>query len=166
MTGVKDGSLLHESFRLTIALKGLHALLEIILGILILKINPQALNRFLLNFLHPELSRGHADFITSHLLRASQHFAAGGKRFASLYLLSHGSVKLVLIVALFRNKLWAYPATIATLSAFVGYQMYRFALTHSLAMIFLTVFDLVVIFLTWMEYQKQSSDVAANRAPI
>jgi uncharacterized membrane protein len=162
--GIKSGSLLDRSFRFSIALKGLHALLEMILGIAILKVDPQAMNRFVLTLLHPELSEDPGDFVATHLLRASQQFAAGGKRFASLYLLSHGLVKIVLVAALFRNKLWAYPAMIVTLAAFVFYQGYRFVLGHSLVMIFLTFFDIVVMVLTWLEYGKQRAHVAGNRA--
>lgn len=163
MGGIKSGSLLDQSFRYSLTVKGLHALLEMILGIAILVVNPQAMNRFALTVLNPELSEDPGDFIATHVLRAFQQFAAGGKHFASLYLLSHGLVKIVLIVALFRNKLWAYPTMIVTLSAFVFYQSYRFVLTHSLFMIFLTLFDIVVIAMTRLEYGKQKSAVAGNR---
>jgi len=37
------------------------------------------------------------------------------------------------------------------------YQIYRFALSHSVLMILLTLFDVVVILLAWLEYEKQSS---------
>jgi len=70
----------------------------------------------------------------------------------------------VLVVKLFRNKLWAYPTKIVVLAAFVFYQVYRFALTHSLAMLLLTFFDLIVILLTWLEYAKRRSFVADNHA--
>jgi len=113
------------------------------------------LSRFLLTVLHQELSEDPRDFIATHLVRAYHSFVSGGKHFASLYLLSHGVVKLVLVVALFWNKLWAYPLMIIMLAAFIFYQLYRFALTHSLVMVLLTLFDLVVIVLTWLEYRKQ-----------
>ena len=53
MRGIKSGSLLDQSFRFSITLKGLHALLEMILGIAILAVNPQAMNRFVVTLLHP-----------------------------------------------------------------------------------------------------------------
>jgi len=157
MRNFRMGSLLDRSFRLSIALKGLDALLETIGGIALLAINPQTLNRGVLTLLHQELSEDPQDFIATHLLHASQSFAAGGKYFASWYLLSHGAVKLVLVVELFRNKLWAYPFMNVMLSGFVCYQVYWFALTHSLMMLFLTLFDLLVILLTWFEYRKQKT---------
>src|SRR6266852_1325858 len=155
MRDLWSGPLLDRSFRVSISLKGLHALLETIGAIALLKIDPQTMNRFVLAVLHQELSEDPQDFVATHLVRASQHFAGSGKYFASLYLLSHGAVKLVLVIALLRNKLWAYPLMIVTLAVFVCYQTYRFALSHSVLMILLTLFDVVVIFLTWLEYRKQ-----------
>jgi uncharacterized membrane protein len=151
------GPLLDRSFRVSISLKGLHALLETISAIALLRIDPQTINRFVLAVLHQELSEDPQDFVATHLVRASQYFAGSGKYFASLYLLSHGAIKLVLVIALLRNKLWAYPLMIVTLTVFVCYQIYRFALSHSVLMILLTLFDVVVIFLTWLEYGKQRS---------
>ncbi|HVA93686.1 MAG TPA: DUF2127 domain-containing protein [Candidatus Dormibacteraeota bacterium] len=161
--GGKKHSLLDRSFRFGIALKGLDGLLEMVLGIAILNVNPQGLAGFLSTLLHPELVEDPNDFVATHLLRAAQHFGAGGKHFASFYLLSHGIIKILLIAALFKNKLWAYPALIVTLSAFVFYQGYRFVLTHSLMMIFLTLFDIAIIALTWLEYKKQKARVAGNQ---
>jgi uncharacterized membrane protein len=155
MRDLRSGRLLDRSFRVSITLKGLHALLETIGGIALLIIPPQTLNQFLLTVLHHELSEDPRDFIAAHLVRAYHSFVSGGKHFASVYLLSHGVVKLVLVIALFWNKLWAYPLMIIMLAAFICYQLYRFALTHSLVMILLTLFDLVVIVLTWLEYGKQ-----------
>ena len=151
------GPLLDRSLRISISLKGRHALLETISAIALIRIDPQTMNRFVFAVLHQELSEDPQDFVATHLLRASQYFVGSGKYFASFYLLSHGTVKLVLVIALLRNKLWAYPLMIVTLAAFVCYQIYRFALSPSALMILLTLFDVVVIFLTWLEYGKQRS---------
>lgn len=148
-------AVLHESFRVSIMLKGLHALLETVGGVVLLKVPPQTINRVVMSILTQNLSEDPNDFIVTHLHRAFERLANGGNHFASWYLLSHGAVKLGLVVALLWNKLWAYPWMIFMLSAFIGYQMYRFALTHSVAMIALTIFDLIVIVLTWIEYQQQ-----------
>jgi len=61
-------------------------------------------------------------------------------------------VKLFLVVFLLRGKLWAYLAALWFLGAFVPYQVYRIVLTHSVGLIALTVFDLVVMVLIWHEY--------------
>ena len=148
-------AVLHESFRVSIILKGLHALLETILGIVLLKVPAQTINRVVMSILTQNLSRDPHDVIVTSLHRAFERLADGGNHFASWYLLSHGGVKLFLVLALLWNKLWAYPLMILMLVAFVGYQVYRIALTGSVPMILLTVFDLVVIVLVWIEYRQQ-----------
>jgi uncharacterized membrane protein len=139
----------------SIALKGLGALAEAVAGFVLLWIPLRAINRIAMDFIATDLPENRHDFIARHLRHSLENFGASGKHFASWYLLSHGAVKLVLVILLWRNKLWAYPMMILALTAFIGYQIYRFALTHSLAMIFLSVFDLLVIALTWSEYRRQ-----------
>jgi len=148
-------SLLLESFRVGISLKGLHALIESVGGILLLTIPPETINRLLMAVLEPELSRNPHDFVARWLLHVATHVAGSGQNFAAWYLISHGVVKLVLVIALLRNRLWAYPLMIAMLGTFICYQSYRFALTRSLWMVLLTIFDLVVLVLTWLEYGEQ-----------
>jgi uncharacterized membrane protein len=62
-------------------------------------------------------------------------------------------VKVVLVAALLRNKLWAYPVSLVVLGLFIFYQLYRFSYTHSPALIALSVFDVLVIALIWHEYR-------------
>ena len=81
-----------------------------------------------------------------------QGFSVGTQLFVSFYLLANGLTKAVLIAGLLRGKLGYYPAAIAVFAAFVGYQLYRYSLTHSAWLILLTLLDLVVIWLTWREY--------------
>jgi uncharacterized membrane protein len=151
----KHRSLLDGSFRVGISLKGLHALIETISGLLLLKLSPQTINRYLVDILDQELSRNPHDFFAGHLLRFAEDLAGTGRPFASAYLISHGAVKLVLVIALLMNRLWAYPLMIVMLSVFIGYQTYRFVLTHSSMMMALSVFDLIVLILTWLEFREQ-----------
>ena len=55
--------------------------------------------------------------------------------FGAVYLLLHGAVKVVLVIALLLNKLWAYPCMIVVLLIFIGYQLYRIALNPSAGLI-------------------------------
>jgi uncharacterized membrane protein len=62
---------------------------------------------------------------------------------------------VVLVAALLLNKLWAYPWMIAVLLLFIAYQLYRIVVDPTAAMIALTVFDVVIVVLTWREYGHQ-----------
>ena len=54
--------------------------------------------------------------------------------FGAIYLLTHGAVKVGLVIAILLNKLWAYPCLIIVLLIFIGYQLYRIALEPSAAL--------------------------------
>src|SRR5258707_4894886 len=141
------GPLLDRSFRVSISLKGLHALLETISAIALLKIDPQTMNRFVL---------GRS---ASRTLRRSTRFRRHAPNPCVSVLCGQRKV-LRLFVSSFarrRQTRWAYPLMIVTLAVFVCYQIYRFALSHSVLMILLTLYDVVVIFLTWLEYGQQRS---------
>jgi uncharacterized membrane protein len=155
-------SLVERIFRFSITLNGLYAVLELILGITILKVNPQMMNRMVLGLLHQKLFMNPGDFVATHLLRATQQFAEGGKHSASVYLLSHGVSKLIVVLSLLRNKLWSYPFLILMSAGFILFQGYRYVLTHSLVMIFLIICDLIVIALAWLEYGKQKLRSVGN----
>jgi uncharacterized membrane protein len=60
-----------------------------------------------------------------------------------------------LVIALLLNKLWAYPCMIVVLLIFIGYQLYRIALHPGVGLIALTVFDALIVALTWREYHRQ-----------
>lgn len=82
----------------------------------------------------------------------AQNFSIETKHFYSFYLLSHGLVKLLLVIGLLKGRLWSYPASLVAIALFIVYQLYRFSYTHGLGLIVLTVFDVFVMGLIWHEY--------------
>jgi uncharacterized membrane protein len=151
--------LLHESFRAGITLKGIDGLLEAIGGVILWFVKPAALNKIALKFLEFDLPFDRHEFILTHLYRATELLANGSKHFAALYLLIHGLIKAVLVTALWFDALWAYPLTIFIFSMFCVYQVHRFLYTHSIAMLLITIFDMLIIYLTWREYHDQKSSL-------
>jgi uncharacterized membrane protein len=140
-------------FRLGIFLKGIHAVIEIVGGLLLLVIPLRAFAHLAILLTQAELLEEPHDFVANYVMHFGTQLTSDSKTFGGAYLLSHGLVKLVLVVALLKNKLWAYPWSLIVLGLFIVYQMYRFTFTHSFALILLTIFDLVVIWLIWREYQ-------------
>ena len=149
--------ILKNTFRTGITLKGIDGVLETIGGVLLWLIHPSAMNAIVRVFCQHELSRDPQDFIALHLFRASETLLSGNRLFASLYLLSHGATKIVLVVALWMDALWAYPLTIFVFAAFGAYQMYQYSHTHSIAMLLHTIFDVVLICLTWLEWREREA---------
>ena len=145
---------LDRVFEIGIILKGLDGVLELVGGVLLLTVSPASINKVVQALTQHELSENPHDFIATELLHVSHSLTASATGFAAVYLLLHGIVKVALVAAVLRNKLWAYPWTIAFLLAFIGYQLYRIALSPSIGFIALTIFDAVVTALTWREYRR------------
>jgi len=146
----------HISFEIGILLKGIHGLIEIVSGAFLLLLNPYRLN-WLTEFLtQKELSEDPKDWVANFLLTLSSSFSISTQHFAEFYLMSHGIIKCILVLLLWKKKLWAYPLTIVSLILFIAYQVYRYTSTQSVLLILLTIFDAVMIALTYMEYRRIS----------
>ena len=144
---------IHQAFEISVLLKGAHALIEVIGGIALYFISTATIVGWVNSLTEDELNEDPQDFLASHLSTLAQHFSVGSKRFYAFYLLSHGLIKVLLVVGLLRGKLWSYPASFVALGLFIVYQLYRFSYTHSAGLIVLTVFDLLVMVLIWLEYR-------------
>ncbi len=160
----EKSKLLHNSFEVAIAFKGIHSVLEIISGFLLMLLNPDNLSRMVMWFIKGELVEDPTDVIANYLMKAIQTFSISTQWFGVVYLLSHGVIKIFLVVMLWQRKYWAYPLTIVVFFLFIIYQFYRYAHTHSIWLIALTVLDVILILLTWLEYKriKNSFNRAAN----
>ena len=162
MNWFKSGDLLDRAFAVGIILKGLDGILEVVGGVLLLVVSPATIDQLSRTLTQHELSEDPHDFIAVHLLRLAHGLTGSAALFAALYLLLHGVVKVVLVVAVLRNKLWAYPWMIAFLGIFIVYQAYRIVLSASAAMIALTAFDVFIVWLTMREYRKQQAIAMPN----
>ena len=146
---------LDDTFKVSVALKGIDGALEVVGGLILLFVPPATLAHVVRTLTQHELSQDPHDFVARHLLRSTQHLTRGTTLFAAVYLLSHGVAKLVLVVAVLQRRLWAYPGLIALLGAFIVYQCYRLAYRFSIGLFLLTVFDVFVVWLTWREWQAR-----------
>lgn len=166
MSWFKPKGLLDRAFEIGIILKGLDGLFETIGGLLLLAVSASQINHLVHDITQHELSQDPHDFVATHLLHYSQGLTDRTVTFAAIYLLAHGVVKVVLVAALLRNKLWAYPWMLAVLILFIVYQCYQVALKQSLGLILLTLFDIAIVLLTWREWRKQERrSTGAEPAP-
>lgn len=161
----QNPTILKSAFRTGITLKAIDGVLEIIGGVWLWLILPSAMNPVTRVLVGHELSRDPHDFVAIHLLRTSEMLLRSNRLFASMYLLSHGVVKVVLVVALWMNAQWAYPLTICIFGGFGIYQMYRYSHTLSITMLLLTIFDVAIIYLTWMEWRQRKAEKQSQLSP-
>jgi len=153
-----------RAFRIGLILKALNGLAETAGGILLLIIKPEQISRWATNLTQDELSRDPHDFIATHILKTAHDLTGSSLIFGAIYLLSHGIVKLVLVVEVMRDRLWAYPALMIMLGLFIVYQLYRIFTDFSWAMVLLTILDFILIYLTAVEYDRHKRWHAAKKA--
>jgi uncharacterized membrane protein len=144
----------HEAFIASLILKALNAVIEIAGGTLIFIISQERIIKIVLYLTREELSQDPQDLVANYLITSANSFSLSAKHFVAFYLLSHGLIKLGVIIGLLKKKLWAYPAAFAVFSLFIVYQLYRYFHTHSLWLLFLATFDLIVIWLILIEYRN------------
>ncbi len=151
---VRKGKILHKAFVIGILFKGIDGVLEIIGGLALLLIPPQSLDSWLRSIIQHELSEDPGDFMANHLANWAQHLSMASISFIAIYLLAHGVIKTFIAAFLLKRKIWAYHIGIAFFILFIAYQLYRYTHTHSAWLIVLSVFDAVLIYLTWNEYRR------------
>jgi uncharacterized membrane protein len=157
---------LDTTFDIVLVLKGLDGLFELVGGILLLVISPDSINHFVQRLTQHELSQDPNDFLAHHLLKLTANLH-NTQTFGAVYLLTHGVVKLVLVYGLLRRQRWAYPFAFVFLGGFVVYQLYRMTYAPSAGLALLTVFDLLIIWLTWREFRRtrERDRLVARKAP-
>ena len=143
---------IHWLFDLTLAIKGIHAFVELAGGIALYLISPDSITRAANFLFQSELGEDPGDVVANYLLAAAQNFGGSSKTFAALYLASHGVVNGLVVLGLWKEKTWAYPISFAVIGAFIAYQLYLLAFGYSLWLVILTILDVLVLLLAWHEY--------------
>ena len=151
-------TLLDKTYEVGIIIKGIDGTLELIGGILVLVLSPGTILSITNFFTQDALQENPHNFLANHLSEAGNHLASGQTTFAALFLLTHGLVKVVLVTCLLLNKFWAYPWALVVLTLFLVYQTYLLVTKTTFGMAFLTVLDVIIIYLVYREWQKVRSE--------
>jgi len=162
MPWFKPKNLLDKSYEIGIIIKGIDGTLELIGGILVLALSPHAINGITRFLTESALQENPHNLIATHIVKAGHHLAAGHNLFAAAFLLTHGLVKVVLVVCLLLNKRWAYPWAFGVLGLFLVYQAYQLITAPTFGMTFLTILDIIVIGLIYREWQQQLRERLAS----
>ncbi len=143
---MSDERAIRRVFRVSLLFKAAHSVLELFGGLALYVASNEAIRRATRALTHNELLEDPNDVVANFLLRTAESLSIDQKSAASIYLLSHGAVKLFLVVMV-------YPAFMVALVLLIAYQSYQ--LTHGFSpwLAALTVFDLAILWMTWHEYR-------------
>ena len=144
---------LRRFFELGILIKGIDGGLELLGGLLLLFLTPATITGILFFFIRGELKEDPTDLVANLLLHTTGQVVQA-KLPASLFLIVHGAVKLLLVAGLAANKLWSYPTAIAVFAGFTTYQIFQLWHQSSLFLGTVTLLDIVVVLLVLGEYRQ------------
>lgn len=141
----------HVLFLISVISKGFSGLLELLGGLFLF--SSSAFTEVIIFLTEHELGEDPRDFLANKVIEFLPYVSVNTQLFAAWYFLIHGIFNITLVVCLLLKRLWAYPAAMAFHSSFIVYQLYRYTHTHSVVLILLSLYDALVVFLIWREYQ-------------
>lgn len=153
-------SLVRRAFRLGLLAKAADGVLELAGGVFVLVLSPSTVQHLTVLLTRGELAEDPHDLVANALRSLAAHLSTRFEILAGVYLLVHGITKLGLVAALWREWLPAFPLAILVFSAFAAYQIDRYMVTHSLALLALTGLDVAVIGLTLTEWRRTAARAA------
>ena len=110
------------------------------------------------------LGTGIKDIVYLQIVYFLNSFDNRLRMFVVIYLLIHAIVKIVLVICIFKKKIWAYKWMIIVLFIFIFYQVYEMINKFSMGLLILTIIDIFVIILTRHEYEKYKSKFSDQEA--
>lgn len=148
------GAALHRLFALSLLAKGAFSIIEVVAGAVLFAVPNAALHGWVQWLTQSELIEDPSDPLARRVLGLVQPVDAATQHFYALYLLAHGVVKLGIVAMLARRVTAAYPLAIAVFTGFILYQLHRWQLTGSPAMLALSALDALVVVLTAREWRQ------------
>ena len=133
----------HNLFQTGILVKAINGAWETISGLILLVVSNATLNSAYLFIFKDELIDDPHDIYVKHI--------------ATLYLIGHGLVNLILAYNLFKGRLKAYMISITFDFLLILYFIYLYIRGHSYVIVVFMAFNVIFIGLTWHEYKKNIS---------
>jgi uncharacterized membrane protein len=149
--------LLDRTFFVSLIVKLADGVLELVGGAVLLLMTPGQIQAAVAAVTRGELAEDPNDLVANLLVRYAGQLNVSLTVFGAWYLLVHGVVKVLLVAAVLRDHLWAYPWLIGFLVAFIGFQSYELVVHYSWGLLLLTLFDIFIVYLTVREYRRHKA---------
>jgi uncharacterized membrane protein len=162
MSWFRPTTALDKIFEVGLLLKGINGTLELLGGFLLLFLTPERLQHYLHAITQETVSGEKPSKILELLFHSIDTLSTGSRVFLIVYLWVHAAIKLIAVIGILKNQLWAYPFSLITLGVLTLFQVISIIHKVSLGMIVLTVFDIFILWLIWREYGKAKIEFGAK----
>jgi uncharacterized membrane protein len=139
-------------------IKAVNALIEFLGGILMIALNHESLYSLIELIALPELRQDPNDVLMNYLITVGNNLSIGSQHSIAVYMLLHGSIKMVVIYLLWNKKIWAYKPAVAVFGLFIAYEVYSYLNSSSLLMLFIIIIDAAIIALIILEYKHLKAE--------
>lgn len=146
---------MHLAYLGAITIKGLDGLIEAVAGLILTLVTSKQIYDFAIWATAPELAR-HPGNHTAHAIRHGAYgFAHSPHKFAIVYLLAHGLLKMGLAINLFIEHLWIFPVSAIVLLGFIVFMGVKLGTHWSPWLFAFAVFDTVTLVLVLNEWRQR-----------
>lgn len=154
-------------FLLGVLFKGIDGLVEVLVGLPLLFVSAAQVSRWAGRLTADELAEDPDSFVANLILHGSARLEGQSLLIGGVNLLVHGLVKLGIVVTLIRGTRRAYPWAIGALTVLLLVQLSDLAVRFSWGVVFLTVLDVLVLWMTVTEWRHSRTlgDVLRLRTP-
>lgn len=130
-------------------IKGAHALVQFCAAASIYLMSGVNLQYITESIFQRELLEDPHDTAVQFFLERTQHVTAAGIDFAILYLFLSGVINTALCIAIFSGRMTGYLGALTVLACLTMYEIYIVNHTHSILMLAIIVYDIVLLFLLY-----------------
>jgi uncharacterized membrane protein len=151
--GDKGEGLIHRFFLLTILGKGFLGLVQLATAAAVFLGVTDHLPTLARSLVAAELAEDPNDFLAARILSLASKLPATDATFYTIYFAAHGLLHVAVVLALLFGSGWAYPSAIIVLCVFIVYQLLEWSTVGGLMLLVLSAIDLLVIYLTLLEWR-------------
>jgi uncharacterized membrane protein len=154
---IRKKPLAHGAFLVAIGIKGFDGAIETVFGLIVLIAGPQWIYSWAMWTIAPDLAThlaGHLGHASAHIVQHGAGAFVQSSTFVTVYLLSHGSLKLALAIFLFLEQRWIFPVAAIVLSGFVVYMTHRAMLHWSVWLAAFAMLDALTLALVLNEWRQ------------
>lgn len=161
---IRENPWYERVYKIGVGIKGFDGTVELIAGLWLL-IAPNLLHHMLTSWQSGAKSwnNGIGDLLAHGFARLNEELYGGVLVMASIFLISHGIIKLALVYALLKEILWAYPYALGILIVFLIAQIYALIISPGIGMAVLVLLDIFIIVIVYGEWQKLKLEAAAKK---
>lgn len=154
-----QSSLTHVFFRIGMVWRIAYGFVRVALGLTLFRLVGHPLVDAFHYVMSFELAENHKELILSHASNFLERHPVEITTFLAIYFIFWGTVDVIISYALIKDKLWAFHFAYFIMIPFMCYELLRAIKTGSFILLWIVLFDILIIYLI----RKEHVDVTTRK---